>query len=126
MQNVPHALPREIRHSASPFAQETFYVSRHDKHSDWFCHATEDTVMAVAADSHRDFLIPEKVIVTPPTTGQNAPDEPCLFFCVLIVSHRAPIVNPSVEKCKKTFKNCKFEKERTQWVHKLSKLMCYN
>ena len=86
--------------------------ARFDKHSDWFCQVTEDTAMAVVADSHRDFLIPEEVIVTPPTTGQNAHDEPCLFFCALIVSHPVKLVKSSVEKCKKCSKIAKSQKKR--------------
>ena len=42
-------------------AQETFIGSQNDKHSDLFAHAaSKDTVMAVVADSHRSFLIPEQ------------------------------------------------------------------
>ena len=46
-------------HTDPPFCPRVFYVSRGDKHSDLTCIAG-DTVMAVAADSHRDFLIPER------------------------------------------------------------------
>lgn len=47
--------------TVSPFAQETFSVSQTDQHSDLTDGETLPgvTVMAVAADSHRDFLIPD-------------------------------------------------------------------
>ncbi len=38
--------------------------------------------MAVAADSHRDFLIPEQYrLAVRPTTNDKALDGLCLFFC---------------------------------------------
>ena len=42
---------------ASPFARKSFYVSQNGEHSDLL--QRQITVMAVAADFHRDFLTPE-------------------------------------------------------------------
>ena len=51
--------------SISPFCPRDFYVSRADKHSDLTRErfAPRVTVMAVAADFHRDFLIPESTVL---------------------------------------------------------------
>ena len=60
--------------TVSPFAQETFSASQTDQHSD----LTEETnffrvtVMAVAADLHRDFLIPDSAAVYLPGETDNA------------------------------------------------------
>ena len=68
-------------------AQEFFRVSRSDKHSDLRSEASV-TVMAVAADFHRNFLIPERSLTADrPTTEHRARDEPCLFFCTGILYH---------------------------------------
>ena len=56
-ERYPARIPKRSR---SPLAQETFINSQNDKHSDLITHLSEDTVMAVAADSHRSFLIPEQ------------------------------------------------------------------
>ena len=45
--------------SSPHVAQETFYDSQNDKHSDFEPFTSSVTVMAVAADFHCDFLIPE-------------------------------------------------------------------
>ena len=52
-------------------AQEIFIGSQNDKHSDLFAHAaSKDTVMAVVADLHRSFLIPEQYrLAVCPTTN---------------------------------------------------------
>ncbi len=56
--------------------------------------------MAVAADSHRDFLIPEH----PTTQNARQPmrrahrDELCLFFCKDIISQGREEVNGVTEK----------------------------
>ena len=65
----------------SPNCPRDFYASRDDKHSDLRSKASV-TVMAVAADLHRNFLIPEW---NHPTTEHRARDEPCLFFCLRIL-----------------------------------------
>lgn len=70
-------------HLASPFAREILFGAQNDKHSDWKIDDL-DTVMAVAADSHRDFLIPERRRqAARPTTGA-CPDELCVFFFVFV------------------------------------------
>ena len=71
-------------------AQETFIGSQNDKHSDLFATCGKDTVMAVVADSHRSFLIPEQYrLAVCPTTNfpfENS-DELCYSFCVSALYH---------------------------------------
>ena len=43
--------------------------------------------MAVATDSHRDFLIPEHTGVCPTTNVITRFDDLRLFFCFIIISH---------------------------------------
>ena len=54
-------------------------MSQTDKHSDLTSHSGGVTVMAVATDFHRDFLIPEQYTTCP--TTQNICDDLRLFFC---------------------------------------------
>ena len=56
-------LPVSLRCPSPQFAQETF-TARDDKHSDLraLLFVSSDTVMAVATDSHCDFLIPERTV----------------------------------------------------------------
>ena len=49
--------------------------------------------MAVAAESHRDFLIPERILMRP-TTNTLYSDAMCLFFCGNIISHICEAFNP--------------------------------
>jgi hypothetical protein len=63
----------------SPFAQESSLRSQVDKHSDLRIR-DPDTVMAVAADSHRDFLIPERAVSRRARQRGRSPDGLCLFF----------------------------------------------
>ena len=70
---------------ASPqIAQETFIESQNDKHSDLRgCIADSVTVMAVAADLHRDSLILYTIFVDRAENGVCIfSDELRLFFCV--------------------------------------------
>jgi hypothetical protein len=53
--------------------------------------------MAVAADLHRDFLIPDEALA-PPTT-ENFPDDARLFFCVKQVCLKFLLL--SISECKK-------------------------
>ena len=54
---------KACRHQIPPSCPKDFYVAQNGKHSDLTCpSSTGDTVMAVAADSHRDFLTPEHAI----------------------------------------------------------------
>ena len=81
-----------------PICPRDFYRPQNDKHSDLRTSGKPTrssvfsqnsvTVMAVAADFHRDFLIPERyrLSVRPTTKAVNQPsDELCLFFCVRIL-----------------------------------------
>ena len=43
--------------------------------------------MAVAADSHRDFLIPEHTAVCSTTNVNSHLDDLRLFFCNIIIAH---------------------------------------
>lgn len=62
----------------------------------------QDTVMAVAADSDRDFLIPEhRRPAACPTRSDLAPYEPCLFFCMTILTHLTRHCNRKIEKNQK-------------------------
>ena len=57
--------------------------------------------MAVAADSHRDFLIPEHTWVCPTTSVISRLDDLCLFFCNLIISHQNCFFNSKSKILKK-------------------------
>ena len=61
---------KACRRQIPPSCPKDFYMAQNGKHSDLTClSSTGDTVMAVAADSHRDFLIPEAYRpAVPPTT----------------------------------------------------------
>ena len=67
-------------------------MSQTDKHSDLTSHSGGVTVMAVAADFHRDFLIPEQYTTCP--TTQNICDDLRLFFCDITITHCAVKFKP--------------------------------
>jgi hypothetical protein len=73
----------------SPRLPKRLLQARSDKHSDLTY--KRDTVMAVAADSHCDFLIPE-CAEAHPTTGQ-APMNCVLFFSAHIITQATQKVN---------------------------------
>jgi len=52
-----------------PFCPRDFYSSQNNKHSD--LGKISVTVMAVATDFHRDFLIPEQIKPICPTTKRK-------------------------------------------------------
>ena len=67
-----------------PMLPKSLLSAQNDKHSD--LRISSDTVMAVAADSHRDFLIPEYhcPAVYPTTPGlASQGDELCYSFVPL-------------------------------------------
>lgn len=73
--------PRKTR--ISPFCPRDFYETQNDKHSDLtVCKTNGVTVMAVAADSHCDFLIPARTVrqYARQRKPVPAPDELCLFL----------------------------------------------
>jgi hypothetical protein len=65
-----------------PVCPRVFYLAKTDQHSDLtVCDANRDTVMAVAADSHRDFLIPEQTVLQYARQPPLKADDLRLFFC---------------------------------------------
>ncbi len=77
-------LPYSDRNTSPHAARETF-----------MCHRAISiptfTVMAVAADFHRDFLIIGHAFI--PDNGQKLPDALRLFFCSYIIQSRFCFVN---------------------------------
>ena len=85
------AMPISYRHfifTIPSSCPRDFYVSQGDKHSDLtVCTANRNTVMAVVADSHRDFLTPEHTVAQYARQRIFYIQMPCVYSFVYILYH---------------------------------------